>query len=88
MNRRALLLVILNVVAILGLAVAFPEPMLAPGPLQPGHAALTADCLACHAPFAGPDRAACEACHTVEDIGVRLVSGAPAPERPERCAAP
>lgn len=87
MSRRALLLVILVVVAILGLALAFPEPMLAPGPLQPGHAALTTDCLACRAPFAGPDRAACEACRLVEDIGVRLVSGAPAPERPDPDAA-
>jgi hypothetical protein len=87
MNRRVLLVVVLNVLAILGLAFAFPEPMLAPGPLQPGHAALAADCLACHAPFAGPDRAACEACHTVNDIGVRLVSGAPAPQRPDPDAA-
>lgn len=74
---------ILVVVAILGLALAFPAPMLAPGPLQPGHAALTDHCFACHDPFAGPDRAACEACHTVEDIGLRLVSGAPRPERPD-----
>jgi hypothetical protein len=87
MSRAGQALVLANVAAVLALALAFPAAMLAPGPPQPAHAALSGDCFACHAPFGGIAGQRCADCHEVEDIGLRLVSGADAPPRPRAAAA-
>lgn len=46
-----------------------PHAMLAPGNLIEGHANLTEDCFACHAPWRGVSSARCTQCHKPADIG-------------------
>jgi hypothetical protein len=63
-----------------------PGRTLTPGPLQPAHAALRDDCLACHRLGAGPQGERCATCHRAAHIGVRTVAGGPR-ERPNPKAA-
>jgi hypothetical protein len=60
-----------------GLAYWKRESMLSPGHLLEGHADIHAACFRCHAPFRGVESARCVACHLLEDVGLRTVSGAP-----------
>ena len=55
--------------------------MVSPGPLLPGHAELTTDCFACHAPLRGASSELCVACHAVGDIGLRTTKGVPIAQR-------
>ncbi|MBQ0920073.1 class III cytochrome C family protein [Hydrogenophaga aromaticivorans] len=64
-----------NLVALVGLAFWHPHLMISPGPLIPGHATLTTDCYACHAPLRGASTERCITCHTVADIGLRTTKG-------------
>ncbi len=63
-----------------------PGPMLMPGRLLPGHAALRDDCLACHVLLEGVRRERCTRCHAPESIGVKTVAGGPAPQPREPIA--
>lgn len=56
---------------------AFPYHAVTPGALSAGHERLAADCLACHTPLRGPDRAKCVTCHQADQIGVRFTDGRP-----------
>jgi hypothetical protein len=86
MKRRwSWLLIAANLVALVGLALAYPAPMVGPGPVVKAHAAV-ADCFACHAPFRGVSPARCEKCHALADIGVRTTAGVPLGEHAGRPA--
>lgn len=74
-------LIAANLVALLALAVAYPQPMISPGPLIPGHAQLEKDCFACHAPWRGAASERCEKCHRLADIGIRTTQGVPVAQR-------
>jgi hypothetical protein len=60
-----------------GLAYWQRESMLSPGHLLEGHAEIHQSCFRCHSPFGGVGTARCVACHPLEEIGLRTVSGAP-----------
>lgn len=70
-----------NLVGLVALAFAYPNAMVAPGPLAPDHARLATECFACHAPFRGATSDRCVACHAPMDIGVRSTSGDPVMRR-------
>ena len=62
---------------VIALAFVFPHAMVSPGNLKPAHAALQANCFACHEPFRGASPQRCIACHAIFDIGRRTTSGVP-----------
>ena len=68
-------------VVVIGLAVAYPGPMVSPGALMRGHAEIENDCFACHAPWRGAASQRCTRCHRVPDIGLRTTRGAPLAQR-------
>jgi hypothetical protein len=69
------IVITLNLVALLALVFVYPQLMVSPGPLVKGHAELTGDCFACHAPLRGAASARCVACHAIADVGVRTTRG-------------
>lgn len=73
----AKLLIAANLVALVALAFVYPHPMVSPGALVAGHAALATDCFACHAPWRGAASDLCVACHALPDIGLRTTRGVP-----------
>ncbi len=78
MKRRWLLVLIaLNLAGIAALVFAYPHLMVSPGPLIQGHAALEANCFACHAPLRGAAPERCIKCHALPDIGLRTTKGLP-----------
>lgn len=75
MNRSGAIL--FATIAVTGaLAWLAPSAAVQPGRVQPGHATLADDCLACHTAFDGVREQKCVACHRVEDIGKSRVDGA------------
>jgi len=85
MMRRWLFAVIAATLMVLAvLVVAYPQVMIAPGPLAPGHAKLTADCFACHVPLRGASAEKCISCHAVATIGVTTSAGAPISRKPSQ----
>ncbi len=73
MNRAVKWILAANLIVFAILAFVYPDLMVGPGKLIPGHASLETDCFACHAPFTGADSRRCVNCHKPEDIG-RLTS--------------
>ena len=65
-----------NLVALVGLAFAYPQLMLSPGPVVAAHAEIGTDCFACHQPWRGAAAERCIACHALPDIGLRTTQGA------------
>ncbi len=63
------------VLAVVALAVAYPERMVSPGALIPAHAGIEKDCFACHAPWRGAASERCTRCHRLADIGLRTTRG-------------
>jgi hypothetical protein len=85
MSRRwALGLISAALLVLAGLVVAYPQIMIAPGPLAPGHAKLTDDCFACHVPLRGATAAKCISCHAVAAIGVTTTTGAAVQRKPSQ----
>ncbi|MEY4754859.1 MAG: hypothetical protein RJA44_2534 [Pseudomonadota bacterium] len=77
-KRPILLIVIaLNLVALVALVFIYPHLMISPGALVKGHAELTTDCFACHAPWRGAASGRCIECHAVADIGLKTTKGVP-----------
>jgi hypothetical protein len=64
-----------NLLVLLALAFVFPEFMVSPGALEPGHAHLSTDCFACHLPMRGARAERCVSCHALADIGLRTTKG-------------
>jgi hypothetical protein len=76
MKGRVLWLSVLAVlVGVLALVLAFPEPMISPGPMLKGHQSLSKDCFACHTPFVGSRAEKCVSCHVVDRIGLFTTTG-------------
>jgi predicted CXXCH cytochrome family protein len=75
----ALILISAVLALIIGLSVFKPQPMLAPGPVIPAHAAIGNDCWACHTPLKGAASARCITCHKPAAIGMFSTTGAPLP---------
>ena len=63
MPKPGTLFIAVVLFGIILLAIFRPEPMLAPGPVKPAHAAIADDCFACHAPFKGAAAERCISCH-------------------------
>lgn len=78
--------VVLNLVALVALAFAYPHLMVSPGPLVQAHEALATDCFACHVAWRGAASARCVACHAVADIGRTTTQGLPVANRAGRVA--
>ena len=66
-----------NLLVLVALAFVYPHLMVSPGRARVGHAALTTDCFACHAPLRGAIADRCIACHALPDIGLRTTKGVP-----------
>ncbi|MBK5915766.1 hypothetical protein [Rhodocyclus purpureus] len=73
MNRIVKLVLAINLIALTVLVFIYPQLMVGPGKLIPGHAQLETDCFVCHAPFTGASSPRCVVCHKPEQIG-RLTS--------------
>ncbi len=69
MSKILKLILACNLAALAALAFIYPELMVGPGKLIPGHKTLEGDCFACHAPFRGANSARCVSCHQPADIG-------------------
>jgi hypothetical protein len=74
-GRRLWIVIVANLVVLLALAFIYPDLMVSPGPLAPGHAALATDCFACHSPLHGASTDRCIKCHAPADIGLRTTLG-------------
>jgi hypothetical protein len=77
MSRILKALLLFNLVVLTVLVFAFPNLMVGPGKLVPGHKALETDCFACHAAFTGVSPAKCASCHKAADIGRLTTKGQP-----------
>jgi hypothetical protein len=86
MSRLSWLVGGLTLSAVIALCFLRPSPMLSPGPLIPQHAALKANCLACHAPFQGASALKCISCHRVAEIGLVTTKAVSLKHNPKRPA--
>lgn len=78
MKRRwFLMLIAANLLVLIALVFIYPQFMVSPGPLVSGHAELSTDCFACHAPWRGTPSKLCISCHALPDIGLRTTKGVP-----------
>lgn len=77
MSRIVKVILAINLIAITILVFVYPNLMVGPGKLIPGHQALNTDCFACHAPLTGAQSARCVTCHKPEDIGRLTTTGLP-----------
>ena len=73
--------IVANLLVLVGLAFAYPNLMISPGPLATGHAGLATDCFACHTPWRGTTAQKCTSCHALPDIGLRTTKGVAMPQR-------
>jgi len=71
-----MLLIAANLVVLVALVFVYPHLMVSPGALVKGHAKITTDCFACHAPLRGASSTLCMDCHKLPDIGLRTTEGA------------
>ncbi len=86
MKSTLLKVILVNLLALLALALVYPQLMVSPGPLIPEHSALTQECFACHTLFQGSDPAKCRDCHRPDTIGRLTTQGAPIPDADQRVA--
>lgn len=77
MNAYVKIALALNLAVLALLAFIYPNLMIAPGKLIPGHRALDADCFACHVSFQGVTSDRCRSCHKPDQIGRVTTQGAP-----------
>ena len=71
------LILALNLIALTVLVFVFPQLMVSPGTLIPGHKSLEPDCFACHTPLTGATSGRCVTCHKPPDIGRLTTQGLP-----------
>lgn len=81
MNLTVKLVLAANLIACTVLAFVYPQLMIAPGQLIPGHAMLETDCFACHGLFRGATAKRCIVCHQPADIGRLSTTGLPIAKR-------
>jgi hypothetical protein len=84
--RWRLWLLIAGIAGVIALTFAWPQAMVAPGPVIPAHGAIAGDCFACHAPLRGASAERCMACHKLTDIAIRTTKGAPVNAMGDRIA--
>ena len=75
MNNLLKAVLAANLIVITILVFIYPQLMIAPGKLIPGHKQLDTHCFACHAPFSGVASERCITCHKPSDIGRLLTTG-------------
>jgi hypothetical protein len=73
MSKLLKMILAVNLFAITVLVFAYPNLMVGPGKLIPGHKQLETDCFACHSTFTGATSERCLICHKPAEIG-RLTS--------------
>jgi len=73
--------IVANLLVLVGLAFAYPQLMISPGPLVAGHTELATDCFACHTAWQGATAQKCTSCHALPDIGLRTPNGTALPQR-------
>lgn len=66
-----------NLIVLAVLVFVYPNLMVGPGKLIPGHKQLEKDCFACHAPFGGAASERCVSCHKPGEIGRLTSAGLP-----------
>ena len=69
MSKLVKLILAVNLVILAALTFIYPNLMVGPGKLIPGHSALEGDCFACHTSFTGANSEKCATCHKPADIG-------------------
>ncbi len=69
-----------NLAALVILVFLYPEAMISPGRLSPGHSEPPVACASCHLPFRAAPAEKCIACHAVATIGLRTTQGQPLPQ--------
>jgi hypothetical protein len=74
-NKTVILIVAVNLIAIVLLAIFYPNLMISPGNPIDAHAELATDCFACHSTFIGSPPEKCIACHKVAEIGLKTTKG-------------
>ena len=77
MSRILKLVLAANLIVVTVLVFVYPNLMVGPGKLIPGHRQLETDCFACHQPFAGAASSRCVSCHRPEQIGRLTTTGRP-----------
>ena len=77
MSRTLKVLLVINLMVLAVLTFAYPQWMVSPGKLIPGHKALASDCFACHVAFTGASSPKCVSCHKPADIGRLSTKGVP-----------
>ena len=66
-----------NLIVLAVLVFVYPNLMVGPGKLIPGHKQLETDCFACHAPLIGATSERCVSCHKPAEIGRLTSTGLP-----------
>lgn len=77
MSRTLKFILAANLIAIAVLAFVYPNLMVGPGKLIPGHKQLETDCFSCHAPLRGASSERCVSCHKTAEIGRLTTTGKP-----------
>lgn len=77
MSRILKFILAANLLVLTALVFIYPQLMVGPGKLIPGHRDLEADCFACHGAFNGADSGRCVSCHKPADIGRLTTAGLP-----------
>ena len=77
MSRAVKLTLAANLLVLTVLAFVYPNLMVGPGKLIPGHHKLEGDCFACHQGFRGATAERCTRCHKPVDIGRVTTTGIP-----------
>lgn len=77
MSRILKIILAANLTVLAVLVFVYPNLMVGPGKLIPGHKQLENDCFACHAPFGGAASKRCVSCHKPGEIGRLTSAGLP-----------
>jgi hypothetical protein len=77
MSRILKAILAANLIVLAVLVFVYPNLMVGPGKLIPGHKQLETDCFACHAPLTGADSKRCVTCHKQGEIGRLTSAGMP-----------
>jgi hypothetical protein len=77
MSRVLKAILAANLIVLAVLVFVYPNLMVGPGKLIPGHKQLETDCFACHASLTGADSERCLTCHKPGDIGRLTSAGLP-----------
>jgi hypothetical protein len=75
MSKVVKLLLACNLAVLAALVFIYPNLMVGPGQLIPGHKTLEGDCFACHSAGRGASSEKCASCHKPADIGLRTTLG-------------